>query len=190
LKAVAKKPDKGAAQSINLRYGDDGILNLEYSEGPQPKGKNAIRNADKSNFGSERQAYVKGLVNQMLSAVGIEPGEEHTANFVATAVAGIHPRDEVEGMLAAQMAVTHTMSMTLARRLAKAETLPQQDSAARAFNQLTRTYAAQVEALRKYRTGGEQRVLVQHVNVSDGGQAIVGHVTGGRGASAKGDDTP
>jgi hypothetical protein len=54
--------------------------------------------------------------------------------------------------------------------------IPQQDSAERAFNKLARTFAAQVEALKRYRTGGEQRVIVQHVNVNEGGQAIVGAV--------------
>jgi hypothetical protein len=36
-----------------------------------------------------------------------------------------------------------------------------------------RTFAAQVEALQKYRSTGEQSLKVQHVNVHDGGQAIV-----------------
>jgi len=35
----------------------------------------------------------------------------------------------------------------------------------------------QMEALKRYRTGGEQKVTVQHVSVSEGGQAIVGNVT-------------
>ena len=34
-----------------------------------------------------------------------------------------------------------------------------------------------MEALKRYRTGGEQKVTVQHVSVSKGGQAIVGEVT-------------
>jgi hypothetical protein len=33
-----------------------------------------------------------------------------------------------------------------------------------------------MEALKRYRTGGEQKVTVQHVSVSEGGQAIVGNV--------------
>lgn len=69
----------------------------------------------------------------------------------------------------------HNATMTFARRLAHVDNIPQQDSAARAFNQLTRTFAAQVEALKRYRTGGEQKVTVQHVTVNDG-QAIVGDV--------------
>lgn len=40
---------------------------------------------------------------------------------------------------------------------------------------------AQVEALRKHRNGGKQTVIVQQVNVADGGQAIVGIVQTGAG---------
>jgi hypothetical protein len=32
---------------------------------------------------------------------------------------------------------------------------------------------------KRYRTGGEQKVTVQHVSVNEGGQAIVGNVTQG-----------
>jgi hypothetical protein len=67
--------------------------------------------------------------------------------------------------------------MKFARRLNNVDTIPQQDSAERAFNKLTRTFVTQMEALKRYRTGGEQKVTVQHVSVSEGGQAIVGNVT-------------
>ncbi|MEH6648333.1 hypothetical protein [Sulfitobacter sp.] len=49
------------------------------------------------------------------------------------------------------------------------------------FNKLARTYTAQMEALRKHRNGGRQTVTVQHVNVENGGQAIVGNVQTGEG---------
>jgi hypothetical protein len=51
--------------------------------------------------------------------------------------------------------------LTFARRLAHVETIPQQDSASNAFNKLTRTFAAQVEALKRYHGGGEQKMTVQ-----------------------------
>jgi len=66
--------------------------------------------------------------------------------------------------------------MTFAQRLAHADTIQQRDSAERALNKLARTFAAQLEALKRYRTGGEQRVTVEHVTVNDGGQAIVGNI--------------
>ena len=78
-----------------------------------------------------------------------------------------------------------------AHRLAHVENINQQDSAERAFNKLARTYVAQVEALKRYRSAGDQTVRVEHVTVNEGGQAIVGNVTtGGRGSPQKPEATP
>ena len=96
--------------------------------------------------------------------------------FMTSVIKGIKPRDQLEVMLAAQMAAVHVATMTSAQRLVRADNMLMQDSAERAFNKLARTFATQMEALKRYRTGGEQKV-VQHVSVSDGGQAIVGNVT-------------
>jgi hypothetical protein len=106
--------------------------------------------------------------------------DEDGVNFMLSIIKGVEPRDQVEAMLAAQMAAVHIATMTFARRLAHVENIPQQDSAERAFNKLTRTFALQMETLKRYRTGGEQKVTVQHVTVGEGGQAIVGNVTQAR----------
>jgi hypothetical protein len=71
---------------------------------------------------------------------------------------GVHPRDQLETMLAAQMAAVHMLTMDFARRLNNVDNIPRQDSAERAFNKLARTFAAQVEALKRYRTGGSKRL--------------------------------
>lgn len=106
-------------------------------------------------------------------------------------IRSIKLRDETETQLAAQMAATHAAVITFARRLNKVENIRQQDSAISGFNKLTRSYAAQMEALKRYRSTGEQRVTVQHVTVADGGQAIVGGtVTAGGGRQRKEDTTP
>jgi hypothetical protein len=65
---------------------------------------------------------------------------------------GVQPRDQLEAMLAAQMAAVHMATMTIAQRLAHVENIPQQDSAERAFNKLSRTFTTQMEALKRYRT--------------------------------------
>jgi len=76
--------------------------------------------------------------------------------------------------------------MTFARRLNHVDNIPQQDSAERAFNKLARTFASQLEALKRYRSAGEQTVRVEHVTVNEGGQAIVGNVAhGGKGLPEK-----
>jgi len=126
--------------------------------------------------------FYSGLLHQIasLGAQG-ERTSERASNFALGVIASIEPRDEVEAMLALQMATVHQATMMMARRLTHVETLPQQDSADRALNKLARTYATQVQTLKKYRSNGEQVVRVERVTVEDGGKAIVGNVNHGRG---------
>jgi hypothetical protein len=122
------------------------------------------------------------LLNAACSGSNSKPINEEDVNAVLAAMHGIAPRDEAEAMLAAQMVATHTAAMTVLRRLKGCETIPQQDSAGSLATKLLRTYAAQLEALARYRGKGQQTVRVEHVHVHSGGQAIVGAVgTGGRG---------
>ena len=58
------------------------------------------------------------------------------------------------------------------------------------LNKLARTFASQVEALKKYRSAGEQTIKVQHVTVNEGGQAIVGNVSHGGGGTGKNGGQP
>jgi hypothetical protein len=123
--------------------------------------------------------FFNGLVDQLINAgtQGKQP-DERTLNFMLAAIKAMEPRDEAECMLTAQMAAVHMATMTFARRLNHVDNIAQQDSASNAFNKLARTFAVQLEALKRYRTGGEQKVTVQHnVTVNQGGQAIVGTVS-------------
>src|SRR5262245_7470790 len=93
-------------------------------------------------------------------------------NGAISIVRSIGPRNPTEALLAAQMAAIHNATMVAARRLNHVENLAQQDSASNMLNKLARTFAAQMEALKRYRSDGQQTIKVQHVNVNDGGQAI------------------
>jgi hypothetical protein len=124
------------------------------------------------------QEFIFGLTNELVNAAS--PGKElneNDLNYLLSMVRGIEPRDQLEAMLALQMSAIHNATMTFARRLALVETIPQQDSAERALNKLARTFTTQIEALKRYRSTGEQKVTVQHVTVNDGGQAVIGDIT-------------
>ena len=138
-------------------------------------------------LGTVDRDFMDGLLGQLANAgTHGRTVDGRGLNFMLSVVKGVEPKDQVEAMLAAQMAAIHVSTMTFARRLAHVENIPQQDSAERAFNKLARTFAAQVEALKRYRSGGEQTVRVEHVTVNEGGQAIVGNVShGGRGSPEK-----
>ena len=85
-----------------------------------------------------------------------------------------HCRDDIGNF---QIDVVTTGAVNVqGKRMALAEQLPQFEAHERAYNKLARTFTTQMEALRKHRNGGKQTVTVQHVNVADGGQAIVGDV--------------
>ena len=133
-------------------------------------------------LGTDSAEFTDGVLRQLASEVSLGGGaDEEAINFALAVIAGIEPKDELETMLAMQMAVIHLATMTFTRRLAHVETLDQQHGSEGALNKLSRTFAMQLEALKRYRTGGEQKVVVQHVNVNEGGQAIVGAVDRGRG---------
>jgi hypothetical protein len=156
----------------------DGLMEITLDH-PEPKtGRVVLMEA----LGIVEPEFLEGLLGQLGSLVAKgRTVDGRTLNFMLSLVKGVKPTDQVEAMLATQMAAVHVATMTLARRLANVENIPQQDSAERAFNKLARTFAAQVEALKRYRTGGEQKVTVQHVTVNEGGQAIVGNVRPGGG---------
>src|SRR5277367_1634990 len=103
--------------------------------------------------------------------------EERDKRLSATVVAliGIAPRDELEGMMAAQLIAAHNAAMECYRRAMIGEQTPEgrQENLAQA-SKLSRTYATLLEALNRHRGKGAQKVTVEHVHVHPGGQAVVG----------------
>ena len=137
-------------------------------------------------FGTEHPEMANALLRHCFNVLkDTEASDEHPGSdermFMVSTMAEIQPRDAFERMLAVQMAATHVAMVRSGRWLANAETVDQVKAHYSGYTKLARAYVAQMEALRKHRTGGKQTVTVQHVNVEDGGQAIVGNVeTGGR----------
>jgi hypothetical protein len=73
-------------------------------------------------FGSSNFEFVNGLIRQLVNAGSLQrEADEEGLNFLLSIVTGVKPRDEMEAMLAAQMAAIHSATMTFARRLAHVE---------------------------------------------------------------------
>jgi hypothetical protein len=90
---------------------------------------------------------------------------------------GIGPRDELEGMIAAQLLAAHNAAMECYRRAMIADqTFEGRSENLSQANKLSRTYALLLDALNRHRGKGQQKVTVEHVHVNSGGQAIVGMV--------------
>ena len=177
VEAVRKRAS-GPGNDMRLKQAG-GALEVQFTH-PDPETGALLLMAD---LGSMDPAFFSGITGQIarIGAAGAS-ADEGNSNFLLSVVRALQPRDEAETMLAVQMGAIHAATMMLARRLNLVETLPQQDAAERALNKLARTYAVQMETLKRYRTGGQQKVTVEHVTVNAGGQAIVGAVeTGGGG---------
>jgi hypothetical protein len=120
-------------------------------------------------FGFTDRRFIAPLFQQLTEADGFGgDGVE----FAAALVQGTKPRDYLEAMQAAQMAAMHWATMKSMRQVGKSLGTAHQEVAVAMATKLARTFTAQMEAFKRYRTGGEQKVM--HVSV---GQAIVGTVT-------------
>ena len=99
------------------------------------------------------------------------------------AMRGIGPDDVIADMVAAQLVAAHEATMRCFKLAAVPEQpFPVVHECLSQANKLSRTTAALVEALNRHRgKGSQQRVVVEHVNVAAGGQAIVGAVESGGG---------
>ena len=76
-------------------------------------------------------------------------------------VQGVEPKDEVEAMLAVQMAAIHSATVRMATEMRNANSMERLEFFERSLNRLARTFTTQVEALKKNRTGA-QKVIVEH----------------------------
>jgi hypothetical protein len=135
--------------------------------------------------GSRSDDWNTVLTNQAGQALWLKHSNAETVDrqYLATvaALAGIAPRDELEGMMAAQLIAAHNAAMECYRRAM----LGEQSFEGRRENlsqasKLSRTWATLLEALNRHRGKGQQRVVVEHVHVHAGGQAVVGTVEAGR----------
>jgi hypothetical protein len=136
--------------------------------------------------GSASDEWNNLVANQTIQTLWTKHSDEESldAQLAATTAAliGICPRDELEGMMAAQLLAAHNAAMECYRRAM----LPEQSLQGRhenlnQANKLSRTWASLLDALNKHRGKGQQKVTVEHVHVHSGGQAVVGVVgpTGG-----------
>jgi len=141
--------------------------------------------------GSQSDHWNNILANQAVQALWLKNSspEERDKQFSVTiaALAGIAPKDELEGMMAAQLVAAHNAAMECYRRAMIGEQTfeGRRENLAQA-NKLSRTYAALLEALNRHRGKGQQKVTVEHVHVHAGGQAVVGMVAA-RGQPGGGD---
>ncbi len=138
---AAKKPDKPILDVSKNRKGE-----LKNLGGSMSNGWNQV------------------ICNQVGNSLTPRDDEEHRDEaWIAAlqAMNGIAPKDELEGMLAAQLVASHSASMDCYRRAMNSQTLEWRREHLNQANKLSRTYTTLLESLNRHRGKGQQKVTVE-----------------------------
>ena len=103
-------------------------------------------------------------------AAGGKPVKDSLANsYSFAAVHSLGARDGLEALLAMQMVGVHSLAVKfLATAAMEEQTAADIELFTGRADRLLRTFATQVETLKKYRSKGEQHCTVEHVHVHRG----------------------
>jgi hypothetical protein len=141
--------------------------------------------------GSKSESFNSVLLRETLATICVPGNDDDGMNkaiqAAAAALAAFKPRDEIEGMIAAQAVALHFGAMEALRR----SMLKDQpgEIAARLRKDganLARAMTDMLDAIDRKRGKRPQVVRVERVVVQDGGQAIVGNVNHGPKATGDG----
>jgi hypothetical protein len=155
-----------------------------------------LRGTLKAIGGSMSDDWNNILANQTVQTLWVknsDPEEIRRQRHAAVdALIGMAPRDEFEGMIAAQLIACHNASLECYwRAMIGEQTFEGRRENLNQASKLSRTYTTLLESLNRHRGKGAQKVTVEHVHVHEGGQAIVGNVESrGGGFAPKSEDQP
>jgi hypothetical protein len=199
----AKKRTKGRAPSIDMHIEDRGTgAPVVYPAHSDDEG-HMYRLADA--FGTRSRQFVCWMLKGLGNATedhsldyDFSPGSPNQLAFnsALAVIDGVRPKDEIEAMLAAQMAVTNIVLLELVARTRgsianhkyEGDGIKRLDVLGNLTTKFMRTFTMQVEALERKRRKGDQNIRVKHVHVYAGGQAVVGNVNHRRGRGYRKND--
>src|SRR5438034_6071106 len=149
------------------------VLTIDVSD------PDSLKGTLKAVGGSRSDHWNNIIVNQTVQTLWTKHSDDATRDrqckATVSALIGIGPKDEIEGMIAAQLLAAHSAAMECYRRAMLGEqTFEGRHENLSQATKLSRTYAALLDALNRQRGKGQQKVTVEHVHFHSGGQAIVG----------------
>ena len=167
------------------------LTTQEETNGPTPsqEDRDNVFNVIQNN----NRLFGEHLVNQVTNSDTQAHLGDKDARLNATANAMVAmklsaPRDEIEGMLIAQMIAVNNATMESFRRsMSPNQSLAGCDIHLKHAQKLAKIYTDQIEALSKYRGKHPPKMTVEQVKVEAGAQAIVGDVHHSSGDSGKRD---
>lgn len=143
--------------------------------------------------GSRFDRFNRMVIDQAIAAQwdsARESAEDRTKRreAVLLGLVAFEPRDEIEGMLAAQAMALHAMTMELSRRAMLAEQPGELAAGMRKGAVLaSRAFVEVTEALERRRgKGRSQSIVVKHMHIAGDARAMIGNFGPGGGGDGKG----
>jgi hypothetical protein len=130
---------------------------------------------------------IKAIMSPLINLIANRDGDDvgSALNKSITLIAASDPKNQSELMLATQLAMTHITLGKSARLLdqnySDVQTI---NSLGNLYTKLSRLGIEQINTLERMKGKGQQRIIVEKINIEAGGQAAIG-VYEGVGANAK-----
>lgn len=191
---AAKMPEKYEARvgksrdlfKIEKSNGEKGDIGLRANLKDDLSGSDALGEyqsqlyATTGIISSEEAIQFIGLAaNALLSNPTDAKGTVAYMNRIASMMRSLEPKDTIEAQLISQLLVLHEQGLYWMGKAMRTDRVDFSNTYINAATKLINRYHETLKALMRYRQGGDQKIIVENVNVNNGGQAIVGNVTRG-----------
>ena len=130
-------------------------------------------------LGTSSSDFVNAALAQLMAAARLPGGGicPVAMNAALAMIEGQRPKDEVEAAIVMQMACAHGAAMMLLARFGGGGGGDRRvQSLAHATARIITAFNHSAETLRRRRQGGSQYMRIDHVHVTEGGQAVIGNV--------------
>lgn len=158
----------------------DKLQSVNFKE-PYHSMENSFGNVLKDLTGTQDDEIAMEIFEQAVLAMPKEKSNGYKVKAILQFLADSMPKDATEAKLCLQSTVLYSQGMAHLLRSENCNRVDHCETYLKNAIKLLRLHNETIEALGKYRRGGEQKLIVQYVNVTDGGQAIIGGVMNGGG---------
>jgi len=126
---------------------------------------------------------INAIISPLIGLIANQGNDTDSAlNTAITLISAAEPKNQLELMLATQLAITHITLGKSARLLdgnnSQVNTI---NSLGNLYTKLSRLSIDQINTLERMKGKGHQKIIVEKVNIESGGQAAIGVYEGGGG---------
>ena len=128
---------------------------------------------------------IKGIMSPLINLIRSQANSDPSSNFdngfnkSITLIAASDPKSQLELMLATQLAMTHVTlgksAQLLDRNYSQVQSM---NSLGNFYTKLSRLGIDQINTLERMKGRGQQKIIVEKVNIEAGGQAAIGVYAG------------